>query len=566
MVDELDTLRRRIQRLEAMERDYEHLNRLIDSAAQGQNIHYVTGNSILYVDPSTHQILEANDLAYDLLGFQGDQLQGVSIDSLEVLDNNTHEPPALYVETSRHERIYTCSYRYRDGTLLPVRIYKRLVEKDGKRIWHYLVEELSLHKLLLHELHRREHTDYQFQQKLKTLNEINFDLNHIDSFDELCWHGVKLGIERLGFNRLSLWFLDKKKNRMVGSYGIDEQGHIRDERQQSWAFDGTHVIDFLAGKTEPIITYNEAPLYNDKSEIITDGWHISVPMLNGEQFIGFMAADNLLSKLPMFNYEPELLRLYGITIGHLAALTCARHQALDLRLEQERVHMLKTFIRDVGHDFRTPLAVIQTNTYLLQKVNDNDKKKSLVNIIQEQATYITQMINDMLDIVKLEYELDLDPIPMILTHLVTAVVQTYDALAVAKHIQWHFDLDTSAVIQADAHYLEQALGSVVKNAIQYTQTGGHIRLSMQCYENTVGIRVQDTGIGMESYHLDKIFKPLYRVDEARTDRGSGLGLSIAKAIVEAHHGHITVESVLGEGTTFEIVFPMSNNTINARLV
>jgi signal transduction histidine kinase len=557
MADELDVLRQRIRDLEVIERDYVQLKSLVASAEKGQHLPDAIGNIVLYVDPASHLIVEANESSADFLGFSVDQLRRLSIDALEVHDHATDENIAIYTETSLQEQIYTCSYRHHDGFLLPVHVRKRLIKKDSADILYYLLDERSLSKRVWHELKRREQADYQFQQKLKTLNEINFDLNHIDSFDDLCWHGVKLGVERLGFSRLSLWFLDKKKNVMTGSYGIDEQGSIRDERQQSWAFDGTHVIDFLAGKTDPVITYDEAPLYNDKSQILThQGWHISVPMLNGEEFIGFMAADNFHSKQPMLNYEPELLRLYGITIGHLAALTRARNQTLELRLEQERARMLKTFITDVGHDFRTPLAVINTNTYLLQRVKDEEKKKSLANTIHEQAMYITQMINDMLNIVKLEYELQLDITAVDLKAQVLAVVQTHDPMAAEKQIQWQLELHDNVVVQADMPYLEQALGGIVKNAIQYTPAGGHITLSLQSYEDTVGIRVQDDGIGIEAQHLDKIFKPLYRVNEARTNRGSGLGLSIAKAITEAHHGHLTVESVLGEGTTFELVLPM----------
>lgn len=556
MDDDIGRLRQRIQELEARQQDYEQLTRLVDAAARGENIYSPAGNSLLYVDPSSHQIVEANDAAHAFLGFERGQLQGVSIHALEVRNQAEQQNAVTYVETSRQEQIYSCSYRHGTGSLVPVKVYKRLVEKDGHQACQYLLEDISLHKRLQHELKRREHTDYEFQQKLKMLNEINVELSRLDSFDELCWHGVKLGVERLGFSRLSLWFLNEKRNLMVGSYGVNEEGEIRDERNQSWAFDGTHVDDFLAGKTEPVITHSEAPLYNDKSEILTQGWHISVPILNGEQFIGFMAADNFLSRQPMLSYEPELLRLYGITIGHLVALTRARNQALELRLEQERVRMLKTFLTDVGHDFRTPLAVINTNTYLLQKTKDDDRKIGLASTIQEQVMYITQMINDMLEIVKLEYELQLDLALVNLKELIISVVRAYNAAAAEKQIQWQLELDDTLQIKVDIPYLEKALGGIVKNALQYTQAGGRIRLSTGCDNGMVTIRIQDNGIGIADEHLDQIFKPLYRINEARTIRGSGLGLPIAKAIVEAHHGHITVESVLGERTTFEISLPL----------
>lgn len=544
------------QLLKFIESDYGQLKKLIDDASENKDIDRYGDEIVLYADSVSLQILDANPQALAFLGFSKEQLQNLSIETIEVNDKPDIKP-ITYVESSQQEQIYTCSYRHQDGYLLPVRVHKRWLTKDQQPILRYTLEEQSLKKRLWYELRRREDAGYQFQQKLKILNEINIDLSRIESLDSLCWHGIKLGVERLGFERLSMWFLDATRNVMVGSYGIDEDGEIRNEQDQSWNFAETPVIDFMAGKTEPVLKFNEAPLYNHKSQILSTGWHISVPMLNGNQLIGFMAADNFLHHQPMKPYAPELLRLFGMTLGHLIALTQARTQALELRFEQARVQMLKTFITDVSHDFRTPLTIINTNSYLLHKLKDDDRKKVLINTIQEQNTYIGHMIDDMLEVVRLKSDLVLESASVELQLLVQEVIRSHQTLAATKSIQLHFQSKKSVVIKADIYYLKQALSKLVTNAIKYTPTGGEVNLSIHIYPHEIGIRVTDTGAGIEEAHLDKIFKPHHKVNEARTEMGSGLGLTIAKIIVEAHQGRILVESSLGSGSTFEIILPFA---------
>lgn len=550
----------RLQQLEAIERDYVRLKRLIDYAAKNQSVGSYAGSVVFYVDEATRHIVDATGSALDLLGFTLEELRTLRIDQLESLNDS---PKTTYVESSQEEDIYHCSYKHRDGYLIPVKVIKRRLVWRGKAIVHYFLEEQTLHQRVWHELNRREDSGFQFQQKLKTLNEISLRLNLIESFDEMCWLGVKLGIEQLGFDRISLWFLDVSRNVMAGSFGVDEQGRIRDERGQSWTFDGTHVMDFLNGNTDPVVRLEEAPVYNEKSEIIGFGWHISVPMLNSGQFIGFMAADNFIHHYPMKNYEPELLRLYGISIGHLTAITRARQQTFDLRIEQERVQMLKAFIRDVGHDFRTPLSVINISSYRIRNVQDDEQKNSLAQTIQEQVRYVNRMIDDMLGIIEMQSELALNLTRLDIGRFLEIMIQPFHVFAAAKRIQLHLESKPGIMVQADTNYLEEALGKIINNAIQYTQPDGEVRVSLRQHPHEVGICIRDNGIGIEKQNLDKVFRPLYRVNAARTNRGSGLGLSIARIIVEAHHGRITAESVFGQGSVFEVILPRQQDAQTA---
>ncbi len=430
---------------------------------------------------------------------------------------------------------------------------------DNLNHLHQRIQQLERIEAEYHQLRLREAMDYEFREKLKILNEINVELGVVESFDELCRLAVTLGMARLGFERLSLWFLNTQSNKMVGTYGVDEQGEIRDERSSSWTFENTPLINFLHGHKDPIINQDDMPIYNNQSEIIGQGWHISVPLLYQGGFIGYMTADNYLTQAPIKNYQPELLRLYGMTIGHLAAHQRDQEVSKALsdavRLKQERLGVLETFITHVGHDFRTPLTIIGTDTYLLNKSKDEGRKAEIVKSIHGQVMYINRVINQMLDVVRVEGGVEFVPTPVEVSMIVYQAVQSVESLAAQKHITCTIQTGISGVIHADMEWLVRALVEIIENAIQYTAEGGRVSIELSDNGEEVGIRVKDTGIGIAKEHLDKIFDHLYRIDQARSQQGVGLGLTLAKQIVEAHGGRISVESALGQGSTFTINLP-----------
>jgi PAS domain S-box-containing protein len=557
MDNELDALRRRVQELESLALEYERLSQLIDAAAQDQDMARYAGQSILQVDPATQHIIAANPAALELLGYAEADLLGMSISDLEQQGEASSPASRTFLETSVEEQVYLGLYRHRLGHGLPVQVYKRVMTKDGEQELRYRLENRSLYQRLWYELQRREDNGFKFQQKLRLLNEITIELSQTDTYDTLCRRAVQLGIGRLGFDRLSIWFLDVDGRQMVGSYGVDESGVLRDERDQRWAYDDTYITDFIAGKTNAAIAHDDSPIYNDKSEIIHYGWHIAAPILHGKRVIGVLMADNFLRRQPLKNYEPELLRLYGITVGHLTELARVREQAFALRLEQARSHMLGQFIENVGHDFRTPLAVINTKSYLLQRVDGAEQRQEMAGAIKQQVTYISTMLDRVLEFVTLENHPTLHPAPLDLHALLADVIDAQQSLITAKHLRCELVAADSPRLSADPHYLRRAVSEILDNAIRYTPDSGEVKVSAVHYPHEIGIRVQDSGVGIEKDALDKLFTPLYRIDQARVERRNGMGLAIAHAIIEAHHGRITIDSVPTQGSTFEIILPQT---------
>jgi len=675
MNDELKRLRDRVEQLEAVEREYGWLKQLIDHAAKNGNLDEYGGNAFLCVQQSTGKIEDASPQALALLGFTQDELRQRRIDEIEITSDDLPQNHVIYVQNTSQEHMYTCAYRHHDGYHLPIRVYQRVIHVDSDgTVLQYTLEDLSLRKKLWRELSRREDAGFHFREKLKQLNEINLQLAEAKSLYELCKIGVQLGMEKLGFDRLSIWLQDEETQVVTGTYGVDEKGAIRDERGSKWSYVDTYVMEFVEGKNTLFVIQNNAPIYNHASQVVGYGWHISVPLLYRGRFIGFMAADNFINQRDLKDYQPELLRLYGITIGHLAAyqreldtirklsdaiqhsdsmigilneeaiiefvngafihvsgykaediigksltfllseaeypsiwkaisnkvswqgeltqrkqdgqpyetivalspiktgdgvhnfvlvqediteLKRARKYEFDLRLEQARTRMLETFIRDIGHEFRTPLSIIKVKAYLVQKAADDTRKGQLATEIEEQADVISAMMDDLIYLVKLESESDAHRVSLDLKLLVEDTVQDVATASRQKPLQWNRQLAVVPHVTGDAEKLARAIREVVKNAIQYTPANGTITVALTCATNQVNLRIQDTGMGIPKDEIEKIFTPLYRVDQARTERGTGLGLSITKRILEMHHGTITVESTPHVGSTFVIQIPLS---------
>ena len=141
--------------------------------------------------------------------------------------------------------------------------------------------------------------------------------------------------------------------------------------------------------------------------------------------------------------------------------------------------------------------------------------------------------------------------------LIARVLASQGALAAQQSIQVLVEVAPDLpMIEADRERMAQVLGNLMANALRYTPAGGTITLSAESGQGVVLLRVSDTGPGIEPEHLPYIFQRFYRANESRPTNGKfGLGLAIAKSLVEAHNGTLSVESAVGQGTTFTVALP-----------
>jgi len=229
-----------------------------------------------------------------------------------------------------------------------------------------------------------------------------------------------------------------------------------------------------------------------------------------------------------------------------------------LLLEQQRVQ----FVSDASHELKTPLSSIKlmadsimqnpeiSMEYVREFLGDMDTEIDRLNRIVNKLLYITKMdVHKENDIKK--YEL------VSLNDIMTGIEKNLQPLAKKADITLVFTTASEIFLMANKDVLWQGIYNIVDNAIKYTDTDGYVMVTMERENGKIIIEVRDTGVGISSDDVNKIFDRFYRVDKARARAtgGTGLGLAIALAAIKYHNGEICVESELQKGSSFKIILP-----------
>jgi signal transduction histidine kinase len=218
-------------------------------------------------------------------------------------------------------------------------------------------------------------------------------------------------------------------------------------------------------------------------------------------------------------------------------------QAIDAREEVLRI---------VSHDLRNPLNTISMSAGLMLEVDvPREQRVKQLSMIKRAGERMNRLIQDLLDVAKLEAgRLGIDPRPMDVAPVVNEALDMLRPIAAEQSIRLDVvAADGLPTITADAGRVLQVLSNLVGNAVKFTPAGGHVTIRVEAVAGSVRFCVTDNGAGIPPEQLPKIFGSFWQAD--RSDRrGIGLGLAIAKGIVEAHGGRIWVESRVGEGTSF----------------
>jgi two-component system sensor histidine kinase BaeS len=207
-------------------------------------------------------------------------------------------------------------------------------------------------------------------------------------------------------------------------------------------------------------------------------------------------------------------------------------------------------VSDVAHELRTPLSNIRS---WLEAAQDDlaPTDGQLLELLHEEAVLLQHIIDDLSDLAAADAgTLRVHPSPTYVRDVLNQVVESHLSTAHAAGVRLTMEIQDDPVLQADAVRLRQLVGNLVANAIRYTPAGGAVTVT------AAGpvITVRDTGVGIEPEHLPRIFDRFWRADgsRSRATGGSGLGLSIARKLAEAHGGTILVESTPGVGTIFTV--------------
>ncbi|HEX3106337.1 MAG TPA: response regulator [Terriglobales bacterium] len=251
----------------------------------------------------------------------------------------------------------------------------------------------------------------------------------------------------------------------------------------------------------------------------------------------------------------------------------AANQKLDLRnREVERATQLKSrFLASMSHELRTPLNAIVGFSELLGEETAgqlNVKQKRFVNHIKNGSTHLLQLINDILDLSKIEAgQLELRCEDFQVEDALPEVLSTIRPLAMAKSIQVQHKVRPVLSVYSDRVRFKQILYNLLSNAVKFTPDGGRISIDCAEGENGVRISVTDTGIGIRLEDQEVVFEEFRQVEANTngTSEGTGLGLAITKRLVEQQGGKITLESEPGKGSRFSFTLPAGSRTTALRL-
>ncbi len=241
----------------------------------------------------------------------------------------------------------------------------------------------------------------------------------------------------------------------------------------------------------------------------------------------------------------------------------------DITREREVERLKNEFISTAAHELRTPLTVIMGYSDLILEHLETaeftiDQKKNFLQSISNKVLILEQIVENLLDVSKIESgrPLLIEKAPVKLSTLIEGLVQNHQR----ETEQHRIILDTDnpdLLLMVDAGRMTQVIDNLLSNAIKYSPKGGEIKISCRRENNQIEICVEDHGLGMSEDQLGRIFDKFYRADTSNTALGGlGLGMNIAKKIVEAHDGRIWIKSVQGKGTTVCVSLPLQSQIDN----
>lgn len=273
---------------------------------------------------------------------------------------------------------------------------------------------------------------------------------------------------------------------------------------------------------------------------------VLVPLEDLNREISLLTADDLNRRLPVRGNGDEL-DLLGKNFNHML-------ERLEGSFQQQ-----KQFVANASHELRTPLMVIQGHADILQRWGAADPAivRDSATAMLEETQMMTKLVENLLTLAREELQLTLVPLNMS-----ELVVESTRGLNFLRSYGVTYDLLPNIELKGDVLYLKQLIRIIIENAGKYVPPGGKIRIRLQKEEESVKVLIEDSGPGLPPDALEVIFDRFYRVDEARSRKvqGYGLGLSIAKKIVEAHGGRIWAENIPPHGARFCVVLPLNKCT------
>lgn len=408
-----------------------------------------------------------------------------------------------------------------------------------------------------------ESPEQYLRKQLLLLHQVGNELSLAGSLDELCRLAVVRGRQLLGHQRIGLWFRVAHSMVVTGSFGVDEQGQIRDERGKSLNVSANSPMGQVLNHQKSLLINTDCPLRNNMGEVVGHGIHVLAALWDGIRVVGCICMDNLLEPHHSFQeHEGEIFQLYASTLGHLVNRKRVEEELQKARDVADAANRAKSFfLANMSHEIRTPMNAIMGFTDLVLRSELTAEQRRYLEIVQARSKDLLVLINDILDLSKIEAErLELNPVQFSLAQTLSDIVGMFSLDTAKKGLRLSMDISREfpEVIYGDQQRLRQVLVNLVGNAVKFTEQG-EIVIKVERDSSYPGsddclplhFRVQDNGIGIPADRQKVIFESFIRDNHLIPKYGGmGLGLAIAKRLVEMMGGNIWCESEVGKGSTF----------------
>ena len=279
------------------------------------------------------------------------------------------------------------------------------------------------------------------------------------------------------------------------------------------------------------------------------------PLATVENTAAAIAEGDLSARLPEAKPHTEVGRL----VASLNQMLARIEESFAVRVESEK--KLRRFVADASHELRTPLTAIRgfSELYRQGAVTGEEKTKELVQRIEDESIRMGALVEDLLLLARLDQSPEVEKLPVNLNEVIRDAIESAKVSSPDHTIEMRLPAEDSYVL-GDRKRIHQVIANLLENARSHTPAGTKIMVTIDELESSTEVSVSDNGPGLAKEDQERIFERFYRADSSRTravkTEGSGLGLSIVKAIMQAHGGDVRVESEPGKGATFVLTFPV----------